>query len=221
MDKFSGPSSSSSAPPRSPSVTCNGNHIEKLVSSFAQSQRGGGHKSGEMSPGSNPNSVTEFTDDLTQRHLVTNGWTCKFEPGLENNNRSQLELGSGSGGGAAEGGGKSLSPPPPTAGPNPSSTKTQIFSGYLGSWKRNRHLSGNFTVSGDTMEGIVQCLVFLKAFSVCTCIMFIHNYSSVRSRRSAVCWSQLRHPYMYGKKGSSQSETYVEKIEWNFQNNNA
>lgn len=41
-----------------------------------------------------------------------------------------------------------------------------LFSGYLGSWKKNRYLSGNFSVSGDTMEAIVQCLVFLKAFSV-------------------------------------------------------
>jgi len=41
-----------------------------------------------------------------------------------------------------------------------------LFSGCLGSWKKNRYLSGNFSVSGDTMEAIVQCLVFLKAFSV-------------------------------------------------------
>lgn len=41
-----------------------------------------------------------------------------------------------------------------------------LLSGYLGSWKKNRYLSGNFSVSGDTMEAIVQCLVFLKAFSV-------------------------------------------------------
>lgn len=44
--------------------------------------------------------------------------------------------------------------------------KSPVLTGYLGSWKRSRYLSGNFSVSGDTMEGIVQCLVFLKAFSV-------------------------------------------------------
>lgn len=45
--------------------------------------------------------------------------------------------------------------------------KSPVLTG-LGSWKRSRYLSGNFSVSGDTMEGIVQCLVFLKAFSVCS-----------------------------------------------------
>lgn len=45
---------------------------------------------------------------------------------------------------------------------------SSFLTGYLGSWKRSRYLSGNFSVSGDTMEGIVQCLVFLKAFSVRT-----------------------------------------------------
>lgn len=32
--------------------------------------------------------------------------------------------------------------------------------------KRGRHLTGTFCLTGDTMEGIIQCLVFLKAFSV-------------------------------------------------------
>ena len=32
--------------------------------------------------------------------------------------------------------------------------------------RKGRHLSGTFCLSGDTMEGIIQCLVFLKAFSV-------------------------------------------------------
>lgn len=45
--------------------------------------------------------------------------------------------------------------------------KTPFLSGYLGTCnKRNRYLSGSFSVTGDTMEGIVQCLVFLKAFAV-------------------------------------------------------
>lgn len=33
--------------------------------------------------------------------------------------------------------------------------------------RRGRHLTGTFCLTGDTMEGIIQCLVFLKAFSVC------------------------------------------------------
>ncbi|KAF0772295.1 neurobeachin isoform X1 [Aphis craccivora] len=32
--------------------------------------------------------------------------------------------------------------------------------------KGRRHLSATFCLAGDTMEGIIQCLVFLKAFSV-------------------------------------------------------
>lgn len=32
--------------------------------------------------------------------------------------------------------------------------------------KKGRHLTGTFCLTGDTMEGIIQCLVFLKAFSV-------------------------------------------------------
>jgi hypothetical protein len=32
--------------------------------------------------------------------------------------------------------------------------------------RKSRHLSGTFCLTGDTMEGIIQCLVFLKAFSV-------------------------------------------------------
>lgn len=32
--------------------------------------------------------------------------------------------------------------------------------------KQKRHLSGTLCLAGDTMEGIVQLLVFLKAFSV-------------------------------------------------------
>ncbi|XP_063992458.1 uncharacterized protein LOC135170504 [Diachasmimorpha longicaudata] len=38
--------------------------------------------------------------------------------------------------------------------------------------RKGRHLTGTFCLTGDTMEGIIQCLVFLKAFSVCTqCFM--------------------------------------------------
>ncbi|EFN83572.1 hypothetical protein EAI_05321 [Harpegnathos saltator] len=31
--------------------------------------------------------------------------------------------------------------------------------------RKGRHLTGTFCLNGDTMEGIIQCLVFLKAFS--------------------------------------------------------
>ncbi|KAK9702033.1 hypothetical protein QE152_g30203 [Popillia japonica] len=34
--------------------------------------------------------------------------------------------------------------------------------------RRGRHLTGTFCLTGDTMEGIIQCLVFLKAFSTQT-----------------------------------------------------
>lgn len=34
--------------------------------------------------------------------------------------------------------------------------------------RKGRHLTGTFCLTGDTMEGIIQCLVFLKAFSVRT-----------------------------------------------------
>ncbi|OAD61398.1 hypothetical protein WN48_10100 [Eufriesea mexicana] len=32
--------------------------------------------------------------------------------------------------------------------------------------RKGRHLTGTFCLTGDTMEGIIQCLVFLKAFSI-------------------------------------------------------
>ncbi|XP_039152861.1 neurobeachin isoform X20 [Drosophila simulans] len=32
--------------------------------------------------------------------------------------------------------------------------------------RKGRHLTGTFCLTGDTMEGIIQCLVFLKAFSL-------------------------------------------------------
>lgn len=37
--------------------------------------------------------------------------------------------------------------------------------------RRGRHLTGTFCLTGDTMEGIIQCLVFLKAFSVRTVLL--------------------------------------------------
>lgn len=41
--------------------------------------------------------------------------------------------------------------------------------------RKGRHLTGTFCLTGDTMEGIIQCLVFLKAFSVrCSLILWIH-----------------------------------------------
>ncbi|KAG8225031.1 hypothetical protein J437_LFUL000008 [Ladona fulva] len=47
------------------------------------------------------------------------------------------------------------------------SARRTVVSGCLvSSRKSKRYLSGNFSLTGDTMEGIIQCLVFLKAFSV-------------------------------------------------------
>ncbi|GBP49712.1 hypothetical protein EVAR_33466_1 [Eumeta japonica] len=37
--------------------------------------------------------------------------------------------------------------------------------------RKSRHLTGTFCLTGDTMEGIIQCLVFLKAFSVSVSIV--------------------------------------------------
>lgn len=43
--------------------------------------------------------------------------------------------------------------------------------------RKGRHMTGTFCLTGDTMEGIIQCLVFLKAFSVSwawiDCIVYI------------------------------------------------
>ncbi|XP_059484361.1 neurobeachin isoform X4 [Neocloeon triangulifer] len=44
--------------------------------------------------------------------------------------------------------------------------KRPVLSGFLGGGPKNKHLSGQFCLGGDTMEGIIQCLVFLKAFSL-------------------------------------------------------
>lgn len=38
--------------------------------------------------------------------------------------------------------------------------------------RKGRHLTGTFCLTGDTMEGIIQCLVFLKAFSVSSQLNF-------------------------------------------------
>lgn len=38
--------------------------------------------------------------------------------------------------------------------------------------RKGRHLTGTFCLTGDTMEGIIQCLVFLKAFSVSSLFFF-------------------------------------------------
>lgn len=44
--------------------------------------------------------------------------------------------------------------------------------------RKGRHLTGTFCLTGDTMEGIIQCLVFLKAFSVSSSQ---HNFQSTRT----------------------------------------
>jgi len=46
------------------------------------------------------------------------------------------------------------------------STASVVTASAIG--RKGRHLTGTFCLTGDTMEGIIQCLVFLKAFSVRT-----------------------------------------------------
>lgn len=54
---------------------------------------------------------------------------------------------------------------PPKNGALVSASLTSaISSSAIG--RKGRHLTGTFCLTGDTMEGIIQCLVFLKAFSV-------------------------------------------------------
>lgn len=56
---------------------------------------------------------------------------------------------------------------PPKNGALVSASLTSaISSSAIG--RKGRHLTGTFCLTGDTMEGIIQCLVFLKAFSVST-----------------------------------------------------
>ncbi|KAF4532525.1 hypothetical protein B566_EDAN010817 [Ephemera danica] len=48
-----------------------------------------------------------------------------------------------------------------------SQRRRPVLTGLLGAvGRRSKYMSGQFCLAGDTMEGIVQCLVFLKAFSV-------------------------------------------------------
>lgn len=42
--------------------------------------------------------------------------------------------------------------------------------------RKGRHLTGTFCLTGDTMEGIIQCLVFLKAFSVRIFIILFRGF---------------------------------------------
>jgi len=48
--------------------------------------------------------------------------------------------------------------------------------------RKGRHLNGTFCLTGDTMEGIIQCLVFLKAFSVRNsypCLLYAHVFARI------------------------------------------
>lgn len=51
--------------------------------------------------------------------------------------------------------------------------------------RRGRHLTGTFCLTGDTMEGIIQCLVFLKAFSVLTPLFLEYGTSEKQFSLSA------------------------------------
>lgn len=42
--------------------------------------------------------------------------------------------------------------------------------------RKGRHMTGTFCLTGDTMEGIIQCLVFLKAFSVSYVLKYDHRF---------------------------------------------
>lgn len=58
--------------------------------------------------------------------------------------------------------------------------------------KKGRHLTGTFCLTGDTMEGIIQCLVFLKAFSVSSPqYSYINIYYQQRKSIYRVCNQQL------------------------------
>lgn len=64
---------------------------------------------------------------------------------------------------------------PPKNGALVSASLTSaISSSAIG--RKGRHLTGTFCLTGDTMEGIIQCLVFLKAFSVSTIITICYFY---------------------------------------------
>ncbi|KAI5733845.1 hypothetical protein M8J76_016710 [Diaphorina citri] len=62
-----------------------------------------------------------------------------------------------------------VSPPTPATGSTNKGTgptTTSLISANIGRKGRHRHLRGTFCLNGDTMEGIIQCLVFFKAFSI-------------------------------------------------------
>uniref|UniRef100_A0A6P7GCZ3 Uncharacterized protein LOC114336584 n=1 Tax=Diabrotica virgifera virgifera TaxID=50390 RepID=A0A6P7GCZ3_DIAVI len=53
--------------------------------------------------------------------------------------------------------------------------------------RRGRHLTGTFCLTGDTMEGIIQCLVFLKAFSLFEPFWSFVEYSSLDDCAQSGC----------------------------------
>lgn len=55
---------------------------------------------------------------------------------------------------------------PPSNGRDPNSPDEGLADCPGGLSGRVKNLCGSFNLAGDTMEGIIQCLVFLKAFSV-------------------------------------------------------
>ncbi|XP_071535318.1 uncharacterized protein [Panulirus ornatus] len=55
---------------------------------------------------------------------------------------------------------------PPSTGRDPDSSDEGHVEGPGGLSGRVKNLCGSFNLAGDTMEGIIQCLVFLKAFSL-------------------------------------------------------
>ena len=54
--------------------------------------------------------------------------------------------------------------------------------------RRGRQFTGTFCLTGDTMEGIIQCLVFLKAFSVSFIgILYIFTRNKLAFLGEVVC----------------------------------
>lgn len=53
--------------------------------------------------------------------------------------------------------------------------------------RKGRHLTGTFCLTGDTMEGIIQCLVFLKAFSVRYSLICVWIYISISYLNIIIC----------------------------------
>lgn len=64
--------------------------------------------------------------------------------------------------------------------------------------RKGRHLTGTFCLTGDTMEGIIQCLVFLKAFSVSSQSVRISHFHTHSHKTLNQPFYKSKHPWMKG-----------------------